>query len=219
MLEDGAGEAARRHGALLPHIRDLHRLYRLLAKARARRGAIDFETIETEMVFDARGKIERIVPVRAQRRASPDRGVHAGGQRVRLGFPARARPSHALPRARGADAGEARGAARVSQGLRAGADRRRQAARAPTTRSCWREVEDAAGRAAAADGDAALARSRRSTAPTTSATSGSPTSPTRISPRRSAATRICWCTARSRRRSGGAATSRETGASWGCTAR
>jgi ribonuclease R len=64
MLEDGAGEAARRHGALLPHIRDLERLYRVLAKARTRRGAIDFETIETEMRFDARGKIERIVPLR-----------------------------------------------------------------------------------------------------------------------------------------------------------
>ena len=64
MLEDGAGEAARRHRALLPHIRNLHRLYRMLAQARARRGAIDFETIETEMVFDASGKIERIVPVR-----------------------------------------------------------------------------------------------------------------------------------------------------------
>jgi len=64
MLEDERGEAARGHHALLPHIRHLHRLYRLLAKARERRGAIDFETIETEMIFDAHGKIARIVPVR-----------------------------------------------------------------------------------------------------------------------------------------------------------
>ena len=64
MLEDERGEAARRHRALLPHLRSLDRLYRLLAKARERRGAIDFETIETEMVFDAHGKISRIVPVR-----------------------------------------------------------------------------------------------------------------------------------------------------------
>jgi ribonuclease R len=64
MLEDEDSEAARRHRALLPHIRDLHRLYKVLAAARAARGAIDFETIETEMMFDARGKIERIVPVR-----------------------------------------------------------------------------------------------------------------------------------------------------------
>jgi ribonuclease R len=64
MLDEEHGEAARRHHGLLPHIRHLHRLYRLLAKARERRGAIDFETIETEMIFDAHGKIARIVPVR-----------------------------------------------------------------------------------------------------------------------------------------------------------
>jgi ribonuclease R len=64
MLEDERGEAARRRQALLPHVRNLHRLYRLLAKARERRGAIDFETIETEMIFDGQGKIARIVPVR-----------------------------------------------------------------------------------------------------------------------------------------------------------
>ncbi len=64
MLEDEHGEAARRHHGLLPHLRSLHRLYQLLAKARERRGAIDFETIETEMIFDAHGKIARIVPVR-----------------------------------------------------------------------------------------------------------------------------------------------------------
>jgi ribonuclease R len=48
---------------LVPHLRDLHRLYRELAKARARRGAIDFETVETRMDFDEHGKISRIVPV------------------------------------------------------------------------------------------------------------------------------------------------------------
>ena len=64
MLEDGEGEAARRHRALLPHIQSLYRLYKVLVQARTARGAIDFETIETEMVFDAHGKIERIVPVR-----------------------------------------------------------------------------------------------------------------------------------------------------------
>jgi ribonuclease R len=64
MLDDERGEAARRHHALLPHMQNLHRLYRLLAKARERRGAIDFETIETEMIFDQHDKIERIVPVK-----------------------------------------------------------------------------------------------------------------------------------------------------------
>jgi ribonuclease R len=64
MLEDASGEAASRHRALLSHVGNLDRLYKMLAKARAVRGAIDFETIETEMVFDAQGKIDRIVPVR-----------------------------------------------------------------------------------------------------------------------------------------------------------
>jgi len=64
MLDDERGEAARRHHALLPHMQNLHRLYKVLVKARERRGAIDFETIETEMIFDEHGKIERIVPVK-----------------------------------------------------------------------------------------------------------------------------------------------------------
>ena len=64
MLEDAGSEAARRHRALLPHMRHLHRLYKVLVKARERRGAIDFETVETAMVFDAHGKIERIVQIR-----------------------------------------------------------------------------------------------------------------------------------------------------------
>jgi ribonuclease R len=64
MLGDPRGAAARRHRKLLPHLETLHRLYRLLAKARERRGAIDFETIETAMIFDDQGKIERIVPIK-----------------------------------------------------------------------------------------------------------------------------------------------------------
>ncbi|MGW8182641.1 MAG: ribonuclease R [Burkholderiales bacterium] len=64
MLEDDRCDAARQHRTLLPHIKALHRLYQRLARARAKRGAIDFETIETEMIFDDRGKIARIVPVR-----------------------------------------------------------------------------------------------------------------------------------------------------------
>jgi ribonuclease R len=40
----------------------LYELFKVLHKQRTRRGAIDFETVETRMVFDATGKIERIVP-------------------------------------------------------------------------------------------------------------------------------------------------------------
>ena len=57
------GAAGHEHGKLVPHLIMLQRLYRTLAKARSKRGAIDFETVETRMIFDAHGKIERIVRI------------------------------------------------------------------------------------------------------------------------------------------------------------
>ncbi|TQV67275.1 ribonuclease R [Exilibacterium tricleocarpae] len=48
---------------LLPHLDELHNLYQVLRQAREQRGAIDFETTETRIVFDKTRKIERIVPV------------------------------------------------------------------------------------------------------------------------------------------------------------
>jgi len=44
------------------HLQTLYQVYRKLAEERRRRGAIDFETLETRMVFDAHGKIEKIIP-------------------------------------------------------------------------------------------------------------------------------------------------------------
>ncbi|WON74481.1 ribonuclease R [Nitrosospira sp. Is2] len=64
MLEDPKGEDATQHNKLLPHIQLLHKLFKILLKARGKRGAIDFETIETQMVFNDQGKIERILPVK-----------------------------------------------------------------------------------------------------------------------------------------------------------
>jgi ribonuclease R len=49
-------------GKAEPHLQVLYDLFHALAAERRRRGAIDFDTLETRMVFDARGKIERIVP-------------------------------------------------------------------------------------------------------------------------------------------------------------
>ena len=62
VIEDPQGEAARELKDLAPHLQALHALYQGLVKARALRGAIDFETVETQMYFDDEGKIERIVP-------------------------------------------------------------------------------------------------------------------------------------------------------------
>jgi ribonuclease R len=47
---------------VLPQLEILDEVFRILLKARARRGAIDFETSETRMVFNDQGKIEKIVP-------------------------------------------------------------------------------------------------------------------------------------------------------------
>jgi ribonuclease R len=47
---------------LLDQLKTLDQVFRALLHARGRRGAIDFETIETEIEFDDRGKIARIVP-------------------------------------------------------------------------------------------------------------------------------------------------------------
>lgn len=50
------------YAELVPHLEELHALYKVLRKAREKRGAIDFETTETKIIFGADRKIERIVP-------------------------------------------------------------------------------------------------------------------------------------------------------------
>ncbi len=63
MLEDPKGEAAKKYASLLDPIQRLDALFRLLLKTREKRGAIDFETTETQVIFDDAGKINNIVPV------------------------------------------------------------------------------------------------------------------------------------------------------------
>ena len=60
-LDNGSSPAIDKK--ILPHIKNLHNLYQVLRKARDRRGAIDFETVETRIIFDQLRKIEAIVPV------------------------------------------------------------------------------------------------------------------------------------------------------------
>jgi ribonuclease R len=55
--------ARSRHGPVVPHLDELYRLYQVLREAREARGAIDFETTETRIVFGPGRKIERIVPL------------------------------------------------------------------------------------------------------------------------------------------------------------
>jgi ribonuclease R len=49
--------------SIVPHLERLHSLYKVLRKAREARGAIDFETEETRIVFDQSRKIDAIIPV------------------------------------------------------------------------------------------------------------------------------------------------------------
>src|SRR5579883_2754860 len=55
----GEDDKAARRGlkAVLPQLENLHALYRLLAKQRARRGAIDFDTGEVKYKLDAKGNV------------------------------------------------------------------------------------------------------------------------------------------------------------------
>ncbi len=63
MLAAPDGELAKSYSQVLPHLQNLYGLFQKLLHARNKRGAIDFETVETQMIFNDQGKIERIVPV------------------------------------------------------------------------------------------------------------------------------------------------------------
>jgi ribonuclease R len=63
ILAEPDGELAGSLADIVPHLQHLHELFKKLLKSREKRGAIDFETIETQMIFTDQGKIERIVPV------------------------------------------------------------------------------------------------------------------------------------------------------------
>ncbi len=61
-IYEAPGKVARELEPLVARLRALDRVFRALLTARGERGAIDFETIETEIDFDAHGKIARIRP-------------------------------------------------------------------------------------------------------------------------------------------------------------
>jgi len=56
-------EIRQRFAQVVPHLDELANLYAVLRGARDERGAIDFETTETRILFDAQRKIDKIVPV------------------------------------------------------------------------------------------------------------------------------------------------------------
>jgi len=62
ILQNTRGPEAQARKALVPYLLNLHDVYRALLTARNARGAVDFETTETQIVCDESGRIEKIVP-------------------------------------------------------------------------------------------------------------------------------------------------------------
>ena len=63
MLVDGDKPLAEKYKALMPHLRELYALYKVMRMSREQRGAMDFDTQETRIIFGEDRKIEKIVPV------------------------------------------------------------------------------------------------------------------------------------------------------------
>jgi ribonuclease R len=62
ILQNTRGPEAAQRKPLVPYLLNLHDVYRALLVARQARGAVDFETTETQIVCDEAGRIEKIVP-------------------------------------------------------------------------------------------------------------------------------------------------------------
>ncbi|MFM8340602.1 MAG: ribonuclease R, partial [Methylomonas sp.] len=63
MLVDGDQKLANQYAELMPHLTTMYRLYQTMRRQRELRGAMDFDTQETKIVFGENRKIEQIVPV------------------------------------------------------------------------------------------------------------------------------------------------------------
>jgi ribonuclease R len=62
ILVNTRGPEAAKRADLVPHLVHLHEAFRALLKQRGQRGAVEFETTETQIVCDDNGRIEKIVP-------------------------------------------------------------------------------------------------------------------------------------------------------------
>ncbi|MGR8997616.1 MAG: ribonuclease R, partial [Gammaproteobacteria bacterium] len=63
MLVDGDIALTEKYKTLIPHLRELYALYKVMRRSREQRGAMDFDTQETRIIFGKDRKIEKIVPV------------------------------------------------------------------------------------------------------------------------------------------------------------
>jgi len=63
ILVDKDQALSEQYTAVVPHLENLYAMYKVMRKARTERGAIDFDTTETRIVFGETRKIEEVVPV------------------------------------------------------------------------------------------------------------------------------------------------------------
>ena len=60
-LQHPTGPVAKQFAAVVPQINHLHQLFLLLQAARKKRGSIDFDTVETKIICNDLGRIEKII--------------------------------------------------------------------------------------------------------------------------------------------------------------
>lgn len=63
-VDPESDELRKQYASVIPGIERLQKLFECLREARDQRGAIDFETVETRIMFNEERKIERIIPVK-----------------------------------------------------------------------------------------------------------------------------------------------------------
>ena len=63
ILVDGDQALAEKYSHVMPHLRELYALYKVMRVSREERGAMDFDTQETRILFGKDRKIEKIIPV------------------------------------------------------------------------------------------------------------------------------------------------------------
>lgn len=63
LLKGASPELTEKYKSIIPHIKNLESVYRILTNQRHARGAIEFDSSETIMIFNDQGKIDRIEPV------------------------------------------------------------------------------------------------------------------------------------------------------------
>ncbi len=62
ILANTKGTEAAKRKDRVPDLLNLHDVYRALLTSRNKRGAVDFETVETQIICDENGRIEKIIP-------------------------------------------------------------------------------------------------------------------------------------------------------------